>query len=350
VSVPTDASGLSGLLTGLRVIDLTRNLPGPFATRMLADLGAEIIKVEPPEGDPARSLPTLYEALNAGKATRTVDFKQDSALGELRSWLADADVMLDSFRPGVLAGLGLSFDQLKALNPRLVMVSITGYGQSGPWAGKAGHDLNFMAMSGVLDQMRAPTGELALSNVQWGDLAAGSSMACIALLAAVLSARQTGQGRHIDVSMTHGLHAHLVMPKATGVLMSPILGHWPGPGQDMLNGALPCYNLYATQDGRHLAVGALEHKFWKVACGGFERPAWADRHWQRGLMPNSADSDALRAEVAALVASAPLPHWADRFEGLDACVTPVLTLAEAQAHELFGADRSAQHPWLSPAA
>jgi alpha-methylacyl-CoA racemase len=345
VSEPADASGLGGLLTGLRVIDLTRNLPGPFATRMLADLGAEIIKVEPPEGDPARSLPTLYEALNAGKATRTVDFKHASGLSELRSWLADADVMLDSFRPGAVAGLGLSFDQIQVLNPRLVMVSITGYGQSGPWAGKAGHDLNFMAMSGVLDQLRAPTGELALSNVQWGDLAAGSSMACIAVLAAVLSARQTGQGRHIDVSMTHGLHAHLVMPKATGVLMSPILGHWPGAGQDMLNGALPCYNLYATQDGRHLAMAALEYKFWRVACEGFERPAWADRHWQRGLMPNSPDSDALRAEVAALVASAPLPHWVERFEGLDACVTPVLTLAEAQAHPLFVEEPGQARAW-----
>lgn len=334
--------GLGGLLSGLRVIDLTRNLPGPFATRMLADLGAEIIKVEPPEGDPARSLPPLYVALNEGKATRIVDFKQASGLAELRGWLADAEVMLDSFRPGVLSAMGLGFDALRVINPALVMVSITGYGQQGPWASRAGHDINFMAMSGVLDQMRAPTGELALSNVQWGDLAAGSSMACVAVLAAVLSARQTGRGRHIDVSMTHGLHAHLVMPKSTGALLRATLGHWPGAGQDMLNGALPCYNLYATSDGRHLAVGALEHKFWKVACQGFERPQWVDQHWQRGLIPNSEGSDDLRAELAALVASAPLRHWIERFEPLDACVTPVLSLPESRGHALFG---SSAHAW-----
>src|SRR3989338_8301267 len=215
---------LWGLLAGLRVIDLTRNLPGPFGTRMLADLGAEIIKVEPPEGDPARPLGTLFEALNHGKECRKIDFKNAAGLTQLRDWIATADVMVDSFRPGVLKAMGLDWEALKALNPKLVMVSITGYGQQGVWAQRAGHDLNFMAISGVLDQVRAPTGELALSNVQWGDLAAGSSMACIAILSAVYDAGKRGKGRHIDVSMTHGLHAHLVMPKSTGALLAPMLG------------------------------------------------------------------------------------------------------------------------------
>jgi crotonobetainyl-CoA:carnitine CoA-transferase CaiB-like acyl-CoA transferase len=225
------------------------------------------------------------------------------------------------------------------------MVSITGYGQEGPWAQRAGHDLNFMAMSGVLDQVRAPTGEQALSNVQWGDLAAGSSMACIAILAAVFDAGKCGHGRHIDVSMTHGLHAHLVMPKATSALLAPILGRAPQAGEDLLNGGLPCYNLYATADGRHLAVGALEFKFWKAACEqGFERPDWVNRHWQRGVMPGSPEGQQLRDEVAALVASRPLADWARRFEAVDACVTPVLTLAEAQVHPLFAHLDGAQ-PW-----
>ncbi len=340
--------GLAGLLTGLRVIDLTRNLPGPYATRMLADLGAEVIKVEPPEGDPARSLPPLFEVLNQGKPSRRIDFKQAGGLAELRGWLEEADVMLDSFRPGVLDGLGLGFGTLHEINPKLVMVSITGYGQHGPWAKRAGHDLNFMAMSGVLDQMRATTGELAMPNVQWGDLAAGSAMACIAVLSAAWSARQSGQGRHIDVSMTHGLHAHLVMPKATGAMLGPMLGHAPGAGQDMLNGALPCYNLYATRDGRHLAVGALEHKFWKAACEVFERPRWVDQHWQRGQWPNTPPSLALRGEVAQLVATQTMAWWAERFEAADACVTPVLTLAEAQQHALF-AGQAAVQPWQQTA-
>ena len=332
------------LLSGLRVLDLTRNLPGPFATRLLADLGATIVKVEPPEGDPARPLAALFEALNHGKECRTIDFRSSADLDRLRAWVQEADVLLDSFRPGVLQGLGLDAATLHALNPRLVMVSITGYGQHGPWAQKAGHDLNFMALSGVLDQMRAPTGELALSNVQWGDLAGGSAMACIAVLAAVFEAQKTGQGRHLDVSMVHGLHAQLVMPQATGAMLAPLLGRRPGAGEDLLNGVLPCYNLYATQDGRHLAVGALEFKFWKAACEVFGRPDWVQRHWQRGQLPGSPDCAALRAEVAQLVASQPLAVWSERFAQADACVTPVLTLEEAQAHPLF-ADGARPQPW-----
>ena len=332
------------LLSGLRVLDLTRNLPGPFATRLLADLGATIVKVEPPEGDPARPLAALFEALNHGKECRTIDFRNSTDLDRLRAWVQEADVLLDSFRPGVLQGLGLDAATLHALNPRLVMVSITGYGQHGPWAQKAGHDLNFMALSGVLDQMRAPTGELALSNVQWGDLAGGSAMACIAVLAAVFEVQRTGQGRHLDVSMAHGLHAQLVMPKATGAMLAPLLGRRPGAGEDLLNGVLPCYNLYATQDGRHLAVGALEFKFWKAACEVFDRPDWVQRHWQRGQLPGSSDCAALCAEVAQLVASLPLAVWSERFAQRDACVTPVLTLEEAQAHPLFAGGVRTQ-PW-----
>lgn len=340
----SQAGPLSSLLAGLRVIDLTRNLPGPFSTRMLADLGAEIIKVEPPDGDPARSMGSLFEALNHGKECRRIDFRNVDELARLRDWIATADVMVDSFRPGVLKAMGLGFETLHALKPRLVMVSITGYGQRGEWAQKAGHDVNFMALSGVLDQVRSTDGALALSNVQWGDLAGGSAMATIAILAAVLDAQRRGVGRHLDVSMTHGLHAHLVVPKSTHTLLAPILGHRPQAGEDLLNGGLPCYNLYATQDGRHLAVGALEFKFWQAACEVFERPDWVNRHWQRGLRPGSPEGARLRDEVAALVASQPLAYWTARFAQADACVTPVLTLAEAQAHPLF-ANLADVQPW-----
>ena len=337
---------MSGLLAGLRVIDLSRNLPGPFCTRMLADLGATVIKVEPPEGDPTRPLGPLFEALNHDKECRRLDFRQPTDLDQLREWLVDADVMVDSFRPGILGSVGLDFDRLKAINPKLVMVSITGYGQHGDWSQRAGHDLNFMAMSGALDQMRAPTGELALSNVQWGDMAGGSSMACIAILAAVFDAQRRGSGRHIDISMTHGVHAHLVLPTATSTLFTPMLGRAPGAGEDLLNGGLPCYNLYTTADGRQLAVAALEFKFWKAACAVLERPDWIERHWQRGQMPGTEQNNALREEVAALIATQPLAIWAERFETADACVTPVLTMQEAQAHPLF-ADGSRAQAWAA---
>jgi crotonobetainyl-CoA:carnitine CoA-transferase CaiB-like acyl-CoA transferase len=142
--------------------------------------------------------------------------------------------------------------------------------------------------------------------------------------------------------MTHGLHAHLVMPKSTATLLAPLLGRKPKAGEDLLNGGLPCYNLYATADGRHLAVGALEFKFWKVACEVFERPDWVNRHWQRGSLPGTPDCTALKADVAALVASQPLVFWAHKFEAADACVTPVLTIDEAQAHPLFAGQASVQ--------
>ncbi len=344
MSLERDA--MAGLLAGLRVVDLSRNLPGPFCTRMLADLGAAIIKVEPPEGDPTRPLGPLFDALNHGKESRRIDFRQATDLDQLREWLVDADVMVDSFRPGILQSMGLDFERLKTINPKLVMVSITGYGQHGEWSQRAGHDLNFMAMSGALDQMRAPSGELALSNVQWGDMAGGSSMACIAILAAVFDAQRRGNGRHIDISMTHGAHAHLLLPKATSALFAPMLGRAPGAGEDLLNGGLPCYNLYTTADGRQLAVGALEFKFWKAACAVFERPDWIERHWQRGQMPGTPENNALREDVAALVATQPLAYWAERFEPADACVTPVLTLPEAQAHPLF-ADGSRAQAWAA---
>jgi len=335
--------GSPQLLAGLRIIDLSRNLPGPFATRMLADLGAQIIKIEPPHGEPARALPGLYEALNHDKDVRSLDLRQPADLEQLRGWLLEADVLIEGFRPGVLAAMGLGFDALRALQPRLVLCSITGYGQHGPWAQRAGHDLNFMAVSGTLDQMRNAAGDLALPNIQWGDLAGGSSMACIALLAALYQVQRTGTACHIDISMTHGLRAHQMMPRSTGPLMATQLGRPPGPGEDLLNGALPCYKLYRTQDARWLAVGALEWKFWKEVCAALDRPDWVDQHWQRGLPPNSPASDALRRAVGDVIAHQPLSHWHSLFSTRDACVTPVLSLQEADAHPLF--TLTPREPW-----
>jgi crotonobetainyl-CoA:carnitine CoA-transferase CaiB-like acyl-CoA transferase len=323
------------LLTGIRVLDLTRNLPGPFATRLLADLGAHIVKIEPPGGDEARALPPLFERLNRGKECVRLDLKQAGERERLLQMVAGADVLVEGFRPGVMDDLDLGWERLRQANPKLVMCSITGYGQRGPWSDRAGHDLNYMAMSGVLDVLRGRDGAPVLGNVQWGDVASGSMFGVAQTLAALLHVQRGGQGCHLDISMTHGLRQYLVMAESTGAMLAPMLGHRPGPAEDMLNGALPCYGLYATADGRWLAVGALEHKFWRTACDGFQRPEWADRHWHRGLMPNSPESNALRDEVATLVASRPLAHWAQVFETVDACVTPVLSLEEAQAHPLF---------------
>ena len=332
---------MKNCLQGLRVVDLTRNLPGPFATRLLADLGAEIIKIEPKNGDPARAFGELFTALNHGKETQKVDFRDPAGIETIKTHLKDADVMLDSFRPEVLEGMGLDAKTLHAINPKLVMVSITGYGVVDgesiihDWANKAGHDINFMAMSGVLDQLKTADGDQAMPNIQFADLAGGSDTAVITLLAAVLSAQRTGKGRHVAVSMTHSLYQHLVMPKATGKLVASFSGKNPKPEHDFLGGLLPCYRLYKTADDRHMAVGSLELKFWQGLCDVLELPELKTKHWQMGVMPNTRDSQEAAQLVADTFASYGLAHWQQVFESADVCVTPVLTLEEARAHPLF---------------
>ena len=335
------ANAMTDCLDGLRVVDLTRNLPGPFATRLLADLGADIIKIEPKNGDPARALGDLFSALNHGKTIEKVDFRDPEGIEAIKAHLKDADVMLDSFRPEVLEGMGLDAKTLHALNPKLVMVSITGYGTADSddithnWADKAGHDINFMAMSGVLDQLKTATGEQAMPNIQFADLAGGSDTAVIALLAAVFSAQRTGQGRHVAVSMTHSLYQHMVMPKATGKLVKSFSGKNPKPQHDFLGGLLPCYRLYKTADDRYMAVGSLELKFWQGLCNVLELPELKAKHWQLGVMPNTKDSQEAAQVVADTFAGHPLSFWQQTFESADVCVTPVLTLEEARAHPLF---------------
>ncbi|MES1964431.1 CoA transferase [Psychrobacter sp. AH5] len=336
--------GMSDCLQGLRVVDLTRNLPGPFATRLLADLGADIIKIEPKGGDPARALGGLFEALNHGKTTQKLDFRDPQGIEAIKAHIAESDVMLDSFRPGVLEGMGLDAQTLHALNPELVIVSITGYGLANDsdnsqiahdWANKAGHDINFMAMSGVLDQLRTATGEQAIPNIQFADLAGGSDTAVIALLAAVFAAKQTGKGRHVAVSMTHSLYNHMIMPKATGELVKSFSGQSPAPHHDFLGGLLPCYRLYQTADNRYMAVGSLELKFWQGLCEVLKLPEYKDVHWQRGVMPNLPASQEAAKAVADKFASQPLEFWQQVFASADVCVTPVLSLEEAKAHPLF---------------
>ncbi len=348
-------------LQGLRVIDLTRNLPGPFATRLLADLGADVLKIEPEQGDPARVFGELFAALNHGKTTEKYDFHDPKAIKAIKVHLKEADVMLDSFRPGILAEMGLDAKTLHAINPKLVIVSITGYGLADghstegvylesaksknssqvnhDWANKAGHDINFMAMSGVLDQLKTAQGEQAMPNIQFADLAGGSDTAVIALLAAVFAAQRTGRGRHIAISMTHSLYNHMVMPKVTGKLINSLSGNGSNdtllPQHDFLGGALPCYRLYQTADKRHMAVGALELKFWQGLCQVLELPSLKEIHWQLGITPNRPESEAASNTIAEKFASQTLEHWQRVFAATDVCVTPVLSLHEAKVHPLF---------------
>jgi alpha-methylacyl-CoA racemase len=330
-------------LSGITILDLTRLLPGPMATRHLVDMGATVIKVQsadPALADYSKTMGAtadmdgeatyFYRHCNAGKTDLTLDLKQPTDHVELLALCQTADVVIESFRPGVMDKLGLGFSVLRAVNPAISLVSITGYGQRGAWAAAAGHDINYMALSGHLQELCNAQGELNLPNIQYGDLLGGAMTAAFATVCAVMHAKQHGRGCWMDVSMTASLLAHNVMPlfavQATGAA--------PAAQQALLNGGVACYRAYRTADGRHLAVGALELKFWQTLCGTVQRPEWAQQHWTLGChAAGDAAALALCDEVSQLIASQPLSHWETLFKGVDCCVTPVLNMAQALQHQ-----------------
>ncbi|MCB9507559.1 MAG: CoA transferase [Myxococcales bacterium] len=323
-------------LAGVTVIDLTRLLPGPFCTMLLADLGARVIKIEPPgEGDYARWTPPVvvrgsdgygafFEVLNRGKQSVALDLKRPEGIAILKRLIASSDVVIESFRPGVMDRLGLGTADLKRLNGRLVVCSISSYGQDGPLAQRAGHDLNFLARSGALGLTGPRDGAPAIPAVQIGDLAGGALYAAFGIAAALFRRERTSLGARIDVSMTEGVLS----------LLAPVLNTYsvtqraPGRAGDTLSGGLPCYRVYATADGGHLAVGALEPKFWAQVCDAIGTPDLVDS----GLRYGEAGEEVAR-RVAAAIGTKPLSHWREVFAGLDACVEPVQTLADVVADE-----------------
>jgi crotonobetainyl-CoA:carnitine CoA-transferase CaiB-like acyl-CoA transferase len=319
-------------LAGLRVLDLTRLLPGPVATQHLADLGADVVKIEDTgEGDYARSMgarpgetSAFFRLVNRNKRALRLDLKQPEGLAVFQRLTLSADVVIEGFRPGVMDKLGIGYERLAELNPRLVFCSISGYGQDGPYAQRAGHDINYIGYAGVLDQIGAAGGPPVVPNFQIGDLLGGALAPLVGLLAAVIDARASGRGRHVDVAMTDAVLAHAVFPLA-GLLarLAP-----PPRGADLLSGGVPCYGVYATADGRHMAVGALEQKFWILLCDTLGRPDLKPFHLAFG-----AKGEQARRELAAVFASRSQHEWIEVFERVDCCVTPVLHIGEALDNE-----------------
>jgi alpha-methylacyl-CoA racemase len=285
------------VLRGLLVVDFTRYLPGPFASRELLRLGARVVRVEAPDGDPLRTVaPGWDAALNAGKESVVWDLEQDPGLGPAIA--ACADVVLEGFRPGVADRLGIG---ASALPESVVYCSVTGFGAGNL---RAGHDLNYAGWAGLLSDT-AP----ALPPVQVADLAGGSLFAVIEILAALLERQVTGRGQHLIVSMTHNTHrlaAHRLR----------------GEPERTLTGGLACYRIYEAADGRFITVTAVERKFWQRLCELIGRPELVERHYER-------DQEALAAELEAVFRSRPLAEWLDLFEGQDVMAGPVATLAEA---------------------
>jgi alpha-methylacyl-CoA racemase len=331
--MPVDAGAP---LAGVRVLDFTRLLPGPVCTLYLADLGADVVKIEDTgAGDYARSIgaqghgpSAFFRNINRGKRSLAVDLKTAEGCDCVLALARGADIVVESFRPGVMTALGLDYAVIDARNPRVVYASISGYGQTGPRAAMAGHDINYLGYAGVLDQTGTTGGAPAICNLQVADLLGGAASAAIAILAALAGAGRSGRGRYIDVAMADAAlaHQHFALQALT------VHGHTLPRGDDLLSGGVPCYGVYPTQDGRYLAVGALEDKFWRLLCAALGRDDLAPH----GLATGD-EGARVRAELVAIFAAQPLSHWIARFHAVDCCVTPVATLDEALADPQFRA-------------
>lgn len=328
-------------LTGIRVLDLTRLLPGPVATMHLAEMGAEVIKIEDPGvGDYARAMghvrnevSQFFIAVNRGKQSVRLDLKDAHQRDQFLRMVDDADVVVESFRPGVMDKLGLGWNVLKKRNPQLVMCAISGYGQDGPFAHFAGHDINYIGYAGMLEQNAGPEGVPALPNLQVGDLLGGAQSAVQGILAALLGVKMGGMGRFVDVSMTDAVFAHNIMP----LVAVNNFGRPAAPARDLLTGGVPCYNVYRTADGRFMAVGALELKFWEACCEVLGRLDLKTKHWSLGQQIGGTEAMTVKAELDAIFALRTLEEWMARFGGADCCVTPILRADEAVSHPLFQA-------------
>lgn len=326
-------SALSDFLRGIRVLDLSQFIPGPQAALHLADLGAEVVKVEPPGGEPMRHLGPIdpdgiaayYKLMNRGKTVIELDLKTPTGHGDLRRLVAAADALVESYRPGVLDRLGFDRATLQALNPRLVHVALTGYGQTGPYRLRAGHDLNYMALAGGL----AASGLPAQSVIAYPPSAdhASALQAALAAVAALFARERTGHGVFLDVSLAETVLAWQSIP----LTLAARPGHEPRRAAAMLNGGAAYYQIYRAADGRYLTLGAVEKKFWTSFCRAVERPDWASRHGE--VFPQTR----LIAEVAALLATRPLDHWIRVLEPADCCFHPLVELAEVPDHPQIAA-------------
>lgn len=308
------------MLSDLVVLDLTQYLPGPYATQLLADFGARVIKVEAPRGDPTRHLPPHDEAgisvgfaaLNANKDCLAIDLKHPDGVALLLRLVERADVLIEGFRPGVLERLGAGAAVCRATNPRLIYCSLSGYGADGPYADRAGHDLTYQAYAGALGLGTDLAGLPVAPGVQSADML-GSLAALVGVLIALQARQRTGEGRVVDASMLDALVSVQGMH-----LLNHAAGARAAARAMPLNGGFPCYDVYATADGKAIALGALEPKFWERFCDVVARPDWLGQQFD----------PALRPEVAALFRTRARDEWRVILENADCCVAPVLEVDE----------------------
>jgi crotonobetainyl-CoA:carnitine CoA-transferase CaiB-like acyl-CoA transferase len=319
-------------LSGIRVIDFSTLLPGPLCSLLLAQAGAEVIKVERPDrGDEMRSyVPRFgphsvnFALLNQGKRSVALDLKNPAELDEAIALVRTADVLIEQFRPGVMDRLGLGYEAMRALNPKLVYCAVTGWGQSGPMADVAAHDLNYQAETGLLGLAAGADGTPGIPQALVADIGGGAYPAMMNILLALRARDTDGQGRFIDVSMADNLFTFMYWGLGNGFAA----GQWPTPGGDLVTGGTPRYHIYRTRDGRYLAAAPLEQKFWENFVRVLEAPH---------LLDDAANPRQTREAVAAIIATRTGEEWIRRFEGVDACVSVVKSLEEAVSSAHFRA-------------
>ncbi|MGQ0618418.1 MAG: CaiB/BaiF CoA transferase family protein [Panacagrimonas sp.] len=314
------------LLAGIRVLDLSRLLPGPFCSLYLAQMGAEVIKIEEPKGgDYARSMSAdMFDIVNRGKKSVTLDLRQDADRQKFFRLVKSADVVLESFRPGVMDKLGCGFEAVRAANPRIVFAALTGYGHTGPYRDRPGHDMNYRGYAGELDQTGAVGQSPAPGNLQVADLAGGALTCLAGILAALFGARASGVGTFVDVAMLDGTLALQVLSLSTLRQMGE-----PMPrGKDFLSGAMPNYSVYECADGRFFALGSLERKFFEEAMHTAGRPDLLKLPMAAG-----PKGDPLRQELVNLFKTRTRDEWETLLAHLDTCGSGVLTPAEVLQNE-----------------
>lgn len=309
-------------LHGIRVLDFSTLLPGPLCTLLLAEAGADVIKIERASGDEMRSyMPRFgndsvnFVLLNRGKKSVCMDLKSEEDRAQVLEWVKDADVVVEQFRPGVMARLGLDYETLAAINPRLIYCSITAYGQDGPKALEAAHDLNFQANAGMLALSADATGAPPVPPTLTGDLAGGTYPAVMNILLALRQRDIDGTGRHLDISMTDNLFTLMYWGLGNGWAG----GEWPKPGRELVTGGTARYGIYRTSDDRYLAAAPLEDKFWSNFVELIGAPELLD----------ASDGDDLKQRVAKIILAQPVSYWLSRFEGQDVCTVEVVSLEEA---------------------
>jgi crotonobetainyl-CoA:carnitine CoA-transferase CaiB-like acyl-CoA transferase len=319
-------------LEGLRVIDLTRLLPGPLCAMLLGDYGAEVIKIEDTDaGDPTRFVGitvngcgSFFRQLNRNKRSLAVNLKTDEGREILKKLSAGADILIEGFRPGVMAKLGLDYAALKKINPGLVYASISGYGQKGSYALRAGHDLNYTALTGLLDLSAAEGKPPAMPAVQIADIAAGSLVAVNGIMFALYQKAKSGEGSHVDIAMTRGQLPFMAFAASAPAVNSNL----PRSGSGHITGAFACYQIYRTADDRYMSLGALEPVFWKNFCQTVDRPQWIDQQFDTTIRLE------LIEQVNALFRTKTRSEWCSVFAEADACCEPVLNMEEAVCHPL----------------